>query len=88
MWKSTSARSFRPAELHTINDMIGVPIYYNLALVPTDNVSGMDAEILIQLAEGHRPSAEYMQRDAPEAAAALSRARPSISRPPTSSARC
>ena len=50
-----------PAELHTINDMIGVPIYYNLALVPTDNVSGMDAEILIQLNQGHRPSAEYMR---------------------------
>src|SRR6201986_2686504 len=41
--------------------MIGVPLYYNLALVPTDNVSGMDAEILIQLSEGDRPSAEYMQ---------------------------
>jgi len=55
-------RQIIPAgELKTINDMIGVPIYYNLALVPTDNVSGMDAEILIQLAEGHRPSAEYMQ---------------------------
>lgn len=50
-----------PAELHTINDMIGVPIYYNLALVPTDNVSGMDAEILIQLSEGHKPSADYMR---------------------------
>jgi multidrug efflux pump subunit AcrB len=50
-----------PDELRTINDMIGVPIYYNLALVPTDNVSGMDAEILIQLSEGHRPSVEYMR---------------------------
>jgi multidrug efflux pump subunit AcrB len=50
-----------PAELHTINDMIGIPIYYNLALVPTDNVSGMDAEILIQLSEGHKPSAGYMR---------------------------
>jgi multidrug efflux pump subunit AcrB len=50
-----------PDELRTINDMIGVPIYYNLALVPTDNVSGMDAEILIQLSEGHRPSADYMR---------------------------
>jgi len=55
-------RQIIPAgELRTINDMIGVPLYYNLAMVPTDNVSGMDAEILIQLAEGHRPSAEYMQ---------------------------
>lgn len=50
-----------PGELHTINDMIGIPIYYNLALVPTDNVSGMDAEILIQLSEGHKPSAGYMR---------------------------
>jgi multidrug efflux pump subunit AcrB len=55
-------REIIPAsELRTINDMIGVPIYYNLALVPTDNVSGMDAEILIQLSEGHRPSADYMR---------------------------
>ena len=50
-----------PSELHTINDMIGLPIYYNLALVPTDNVSGMDAEILIQLSEGHQPSVTYMR---------------------------
>ncbi len=50
-----------PSELHTINDMIGLPIYYNLAFVPTDNVSGMDAEILIQLGEGHRPSVDYMR---------------------------
>ena len=61
MWNGISARSSRPSELHTINDMIGMPIYYNLALVPTDNVSGMDAEILIQLSEGHRPSADYMR---------------------------
>ncbi|HET7084701.1 MAG TPA: efflux RND transporter permease subunit [Rhizomicrobium sp.] len=50
-----------PGELHTINDMIGLPIFYNLALVPTDNVSGMDAEILIQLSQGHRPSVDYMR---------------------------
>jgi multidrug efflux pump subunit AcrB len=55
-------RQIIPAsELHTINDMIGLPIYYNLALVPTDNVSGMDAEILIQLGEGHHPSVDYMR---------------------------
>src|SRR6202012_4786605 len=50
-----------PDELHTINDMMGVPIYYNLALVPTDNVAGMDAEILIQLNQGHHPSVDYMR---------------------------
>jgi multidrug efflux pump subunit AcrB len=56
-------RQIIPAsELHTINDMIGVPIYYNLALVPTDNVSGMDAEILIQLNQGHAPSVNYMRQ--------------------------
>ena len=30
---------------------IGVPISYNLAFVQTDNISGMDAEILIALKE-------------------------------------
>jgi multidrug efflux pump subunit AcrB len=51
-----------PAELHTINDMIGLPINYNLAFVPTDNVGGMDAEILIQLNPGHKPSVDYMRQ--------------------------
>ena len=56
-------RQIIPAsELRTINDMIGVPLYYNLAFVPTDNVAGNDAEILIQLNEGHRPSSEYIHR--------------------------
>jgi len=50
-----------PAELGGINDMVGVPIFYNLAFVPTDNISGMDADILISLKEGHRPSAHYMR---------------------------
>jgi multidrug efflux pump subunit AcrB len=50
-----------PAELRTINDMVGVPLYYNLAFVPSDNVSGMDAEILISLNTPHRPSIEYMR---------------------------
>jgi hypothetical protein len=39
----------------------GVPIFFNLAFVPTDNISGMDAEILISLKEPHRPVAEYMR---------------------------
>ncbi|HEX7969375.1 MAG TPA: efflux RND transporter permease subunit, partial [Stellaceae bacterium] len=49
------------AELRTINDMEGVPLFYNLAFVPTDNVGGMDAEILISLNTPHRPSIEYMR---------------------------
>ena len=48
-------------ELQTINDMVGVPIFFNLAFVPSDNISGMDAEILISLKSPHRPVAEYMR---------------------------
>jgi multidrug efflux pump subunit AcrB len=50
------------AELRTINDMIGVPVSFNLAFVNTDNASGMDAEILISLAEGHKPTVGYMKK--------------------------
>lgn len=49
------------AELEHINDMVGVPLFFNLALVPTDNVSGMDAEVTIILKKPHRPVAEYMR---------------------------
>ncbi len=49
-------------ELKTVNDMLGVPSFYNLAFVPTDNSGGMDAEILISLKEGHQPTALYRQK--------------------------
>jgi multidrug efflux pump subunit AcrB len=49
-------------ELQTINSMIGLPSSFNLAFVPTDNVGGMDAEILIDLKAEHHPTAGYMQR--------------------------
>jgi multidrug efflux pump subunit AcrB len=51
-----------PSEIDTINDMIGVPVYYNLAFVQTENVAGMDAEILISLQKHHHPTREYMRR--------------------------
>ena len=51
-----------PQELRTINDMIGVPIFYNLAFVQTENVGGMDADILISLEKGHRPTDEYKKK--------------------------
>ncbi len=51
-----------PEEIDTINAMIGVPVYYNLAFVPTENVCGTDAEILISLKKGHQPSALYRKR--------------------------
>lgn len=55
-------RSIIPeAELDRINNMIGVPLFFNLALVPTDNVSGMDAEMLILLKKPHKPVEHYMR---------------------------
>lgn len=50
-----------PQELETINSNIGVPLYYNLAFVPTDNTASMDAEILVALKEDHQPTVRYQQ---------------------------
>ena len=49
-------------ELQTINDMIGLPIFYNLAFVQTENVGPMDAEILISLKPHHHATQDYMGR--------------------------
>ena len=49
-------------EIEALNDMIGLPVSYNLAFVQTDNVGPMDAEILIALKPGHRPTEGYMRR--------------------------
>jgi multidrug efflux pump subunit AcrB len=46
-------------ELNQISDMIGVPVFYNLAFVQTDNIGEMDADILVSLQQHHRPTAEY-----------------------------
>ena len=48
-------------QLDTINDTIGVPSSFNLAFVPSDNVGDMDAEILISLKPGHRPTNNYIR---------------------------
>jgi multidrug efflux pump subunit AcrB len=50
-----------PDELKTVNDMIGVPVSYNLAFVATDNTGSMDAEILIALNVKHKPTIGYMR---------------------------
>jgi multidrug efflux pump subunit AcrB len=50
------------SELETLNDMIGVPINYNLAFVQTDNIGPMDADILIALNEHHHPTRGYMDQ--------------------------
>jgi multidrug efflux pump subunit AcrB len=51
-----------PGQIETINSMLGVPVSFNLAFVQTDNVSPMDAELLIALKADHAPTARYMQR--------------------------
>jgi multidrug efflux pump subunit AcrB len=49
------------SELSTVNDMVGVPINYNLAFVQTDNIGAMDADILIALKPDHHPTEGYMR---------------------------
>ena len=48
-----------PSDLETVSDNIGVPVFYNLAFYQTDSIGAMDADILIQLKEKHRPTAMY-----------------------------
>ena len=42
--------------------MIGVPLFYNLGFVPTDNVGDMDAEISVALKEDHHPTVGYQRK--------------------------
>jgi multidrug efflux pump subunit AcrB len=51
-----------PAELQTINSMIGMPISYNHAFVQTDNTGSQDADVLIALKGDHAPTEKYMER--------------------------
>jgi len=60
--ESVIQRIIGKKDMGTINDMIGVPLFYNLAFVPTDNSSSMDADILISLKEGHQPTNEYIRK--------------------------
>jgi len=50
------------AELAGISDNIGLPTYYNLAFYQTDSIGPMDADVLVALAEGHRPTAGYVDQ--------------------------
>ena len=51
-----------PSELETIDDNIGVPIFYNLGFVPTNNANDADAEITVALKPGHHATAGYQDR--------------------------
>ena len=56
-------REIIPAEeLEGLNDNIGIPLFYNLAFVSTDNIGPQDAEILISLKPKHRPTQQYQKR--------------------------
>ncbi len=53
-------REIIPAnELDSISSMLGTPFGISLILVPTDNVGGMDSEVLISLLPKHKPSSIY-----------------------------
>jgi multidrug efflux pump subunit AcrB len=51
-----------PGDLSTINSMIGVPVFFNLAFVQTDNTGSQDADVLVALKPGHKPTEQYMER--------------------------
>src|SRR5229473_2510627 len=51
-----------PSDLETISDKIGLPWFYDLAYYQTDSIGAMDADIMIQLKEKHRPTAMYEER--------------------------
>ncbi len=51
-----------PRELESLNDMMGIPLFYNLAFVPTENAGSMDAEMLIALKPEHHPTVVYMRQ--------------------------
>ena len=48
-------------DLGDVSDTIGLPQYYNLAFYQTDSIGPQDADILIQLKPGHRPTEKYSQ---------------------------
>jgi multidrug efflux pump subunit AcrB len=51
-----------PGELESISDNIGLPVSYDLAFYQTDTVGSMDADVLVQLKEKHRPTREIQRK--------------------------
>ncbi|HZU85274.1 MAG TPA: efflux RND transporter permease subunit, partial [Polyangiaceae bacterium] len=50
------------AELETIDDDIGVPLFYNLGFVPSENASESDAEVVVGLKPSHHALSAYEDR--------------------------
>ena len=51
-----------PSDLESISDNIGLPVFYDLAFYQTDSIGPQDADIMIELRPGHRPTAMYESR--------------------------
>ncbi|TMA18806.1 MAG: efflux RND transporter permease subunit, partial [Deltaproteobacteria bacterium] len=49
-------------ELETVNSVVGVPIFFNLAFVQTDSSGSQDADVLVALRPDHRPTERYMEK--------------------------
>ncbi len=49
------------SELNEITDMIGLPVYYDMAYVSTDNVGELDADIHVSLRPNHHPTIQYQR---------------------------
>jgi multidrug efflux pump subunit AcrB len=50
------------SELATINDNIGLPLFWNLAFAQTDNIGGADADVLVSLKGEHKATADYKRQ--------------------------
>ncbi len=47
-------------ELASVNANMGVPISYNMAFIPSDNVSSQDGDLFVSLNPEHGPTSRYM----------------------------
>ncbi len=55
-------RSVIPAhDLDTISSNLGLPIFFNLAFVQSDNIGAQDADLLIALHQEHAPTVNYIR---------------------------
>ncbi len=51
-----------PRDLESISANLGLPIFFNLAFVQSDNIGPADADILIALRKDHAPTRAYIRR--------------------------
>ncbi len=49
-------------EIQTIDDNLGVPLFYNLGFVPSENAAGQDAEVTVELKPDHHSLIGYQDR--------------------------